>query len=356
MADVWHALWRTPSAFFTWWTGELAGLFPTFAKRSSASSRSCLLLIYRGGETLLVEQAGRRGEKQLERAADDRNSDLLHLADRRYRNWPVVVRLGSDLGLRKLVDLPLVAPEELGQLLHFELDRLTPFKADDVSFAWRVLESDRDKNRMRVEIELAPKALIDNIRTLVAEYGREVERVELEGGSDDTLDLMPRSPEDGKTDSRGWTRHLLPLLVIGLIVTAVALPIRKQQAVIDGLDEQIALLRGEAEKSLDLRQELESLATKRRFLVEAKNNRVTMTETLAELTRLIPDHSHILQLQIRDSVVELNGLADQASELIAILDQSPMLSSPQFRSPVTRDPRADKERFQISVNLVDRPS
>ncbi|MGH1481824.1 MAG: PilN domain-containing protein [Geminicoccales bacterium] len=359
MAERWGEARRMPAAFLQWWVGELAGLLPRAARRTSGSSRSHLLLIRNGEDTVLIEQAGRRGAKKLGSSSGDPRLALTYLNDRRYRKWPIVVRLGGHLGLRKVVDLPLVASEELGQLLYFELDRLTPFKAEDVGFNWRVLEADRKKNRLQVALEMAPKAVLDDVLNLVAEHGREVDRIELEGdnGSKDSngslpLDLMPRAVQEPEQSSRRWTRHALPLLVCGLAVVAVALPLQKQQTLIDQQDQQIKPLRAEAEKSLALREALEASATTKRFLIAAKNDRVTMTEVLAELTRLIPDHSHIIQLQIHDSKIEINGLTGQASDLIAIFDQSPMLSSPQFRSPVTRDPRSGKDRFQISVDLA----
>ena len=163
---------------------------------------------------------------------------------------------------------------------------------------------------------------------------------------------MPQSVE--ARPGSGWLGRLLPLIALGLGITAVLLPLSRQQELLDQIKEDIKVVRVEADESLAIREELDGLAENARFLSTTKNRQATMTEILAEITRALPDHSHILQLQIRDSEIELNGLADKASDLIAILDQSPMLTSPQFRSPVTRDPRADKERFQISVNLVER--
>jgi general secretion pathway protein L len=177
--------------------------------------------------------------------------------------------------------------------------------------------------------------------------------VELDGGADrHSLNLMPSSIEE--KESKGWLRRLLPLIALGLAAAAIILPLSKQQRLLEEIDQEMTVVRAEAEESLAIRGELDRLARKAGFLTGEKNRRSTMTEILAELTRVIPDHSHIIQLQIQGTKIELNGLADKASDLIAILDQSELLDSPQFRSPVTRDPRADKERFQISVDVKER--
>ena len=77
-----------------------------------------------------------------------------------------------------------------------------------------------------------------------------------------------------------------------------------------------------------------------------------VTEALAELTRLVPDQAHIVQLELRDGTVQLHGYAAAASELIGLLDQSEVFKEPQFRSPVTQDPRSGSEQFHLSVELA----
>jgi general secretion pathway protein L len=344
-------------SFLHWWLDELRGLLPRSLSTTAQGAKSSLILHLSGDQTVLIERTPRHGERELQRASSDELKTsglaLSSFDDRRYRKWPVAVRLGGDLGLRKVVDLPLAARDDLGQLLHFELDRLTPFKADDVCFAWRVLDTDAAKGRMQVELEMAPKAVVDRALALAQQHRREVARVELVGSSGRApLDLMPRSAE--ARQGRSWLGRLLPLIALGLAATAIMLPLNKKQQVIERLEREIAVVRAEAEESLRIRDEIDDLAGKAGFLAAAKNQRLTMTEVLAELTRAIPDHSHIVQLQIRGDSVELNGLADKASDLIAILDRSPLLALPAFQSPVTRDPRSDKERFQISVDLVKR--
>jgi general secretion pathway protein L len=357
MAELLDTGLRLPMSFLHWWLDELRGLLPSTLSAAPQRSKTSLLLHLSGDETTLIERTPRLGERELDRAGSDELATsglaLSSFGDRRYRQWPVIVRLGGDLGLRKVVDLPLAARDDLGQLLHFELDRLTPFKADDVCFAWRILDTDAAKGRMQVELEMAQKAVVERALALVTRHGREVDHVELDGGGErEPLDLMPRSVEIGQ--GRRWYGRLLPLVALGLALIAIMLPLNKKQQLVERLERDIAVVRAEAEQSLAIRDQLDLLATKARFLAATKNQRLTMTEVLAELTRTLPDHSHITQLQIRDNSVELSGLADKASDLIAILDQSPLLASPAFQSPVTRDPRSDKERFQISVDLVER--
>jgi general secretion pathway protein L len=147
-------------------------------------------------------------------------------------------------------------------------------------------------------------------------------------------------------------RHLPPVLVLMLAIAAVWIPLDRQQRAVDRLEQEVLTLKASAEEVLALRQRLDAETSEAGFLAKAKTGSPSMTAILAELTGLIPDHSHIQQLEIGDGRVELGGYADKASDMITILDRSEMFAAPEFRSAVTRDPTIGKERFQIAVELA----
>lgn len=353
MAEIVHLIRTAPPAFLRWWLGELGGLLPGWLKGTNDRARAALLLeVDEAGAELFARTA--KGTTPLGRAGGDGPDDLVALRSRRHARWPLIVRLAPSLGLRKVIDLPLAARDDLANLLHFELDRLTPFRPDEVSFAWRVLRKDQAGGRMTVALEMAPRSVVERATALAGAHGRSVDRIEIAGsGGTSALNLLP-DPE--KPESGGRLSRLLPILVLGLAVLAVWIPISRQQRVVDQLEQEVAALKSSAEETRALRDRLDAMATTADFLVDAKNGRVSMTGVLAELTTLLPDHSHLLQLDIEGDDVELTGLADKASDLIAILDRSTLFTSPEFRSAQTRDPRIDKERFQIAVKLAGPPS
>jgi general secretion pathway protein L len=363
MADQLRAVTQMPGAFMQWWLGELGGLLPRVVAPSRGKQRPSLVLSFRADEIILMEQAKRGAMRELGRVdvggkdklgldVAERPAGLAALSERRYRKWPLVIRLAPHLGMRKLVELPLAAKDDLAQVLQFELDRLTPFKPEDVNLAWRVQDTDSKAGRMRVLLEIAPKAMIDRATDVAARYQREVDHIELEQteDNDQPLDLRPKLAED--KPASGWGTRILRITTLVLLVITLVLPIIKQQQVIADLDTQVLTARQGAEVSLQLRERLTSMSNEAAFLANARNGRPTMTELLAELTELLPDHSHILQLRVTEQNVDLMGLADKATDLISILAQSPLLEGPAFNSPVTRDSRSDKERFHISVDLA----
>jgi general secretion pathway protein L len=81
---------------------------------------------------------------------------------------------------------------------------------------------------------------------------------------------------------------------------------------------------------------------------------------LKELTQVLPPSVWIWNLKCSGREVEISGFADSASELIPLLDKSPLFEKVEFSSPVTKERErrgmADKERerFKIKMKLESR--
>ena len=343
------------AAFFAWWLNGLVGLIPRRLRLASGRRRPGMVLALGSSEIVVAERTA-EGERALGSVAgnapdhDQRLRALLRQSKR--RTHPVTVRLSGDLGLRRTLDLPLAARDDLDQLLLFEMDRLTPFRADDVYFAQRVLPSDV-AGRIAVELQLAPKRVVEQALETAQRLGLSAARVELAAGDAagaEPLNLLP--DKLGRRAREGHVTRALVLLALILAAIAVAIPFGRQQARLEHLETRVAAARVEAEESLAVREHLDQLTQSTRFLIAVKTRRPTVTETLAELTRLVPDQAHIVQLELRDGSMQLHGYAATTSDLISLLDESQLFGTPQFRSPVTQDPRSGSERFHLSVELA----
>jgi general secretion pathway protein L len=347
---------RAIATFFAWWLNALVDLMPRRLRPASGRRRPSMVLALGSSEIVVADRTaeGERALGSVARDAPDHDQRLrAFLRQSKRRTHPVTVRLAGDLGLRRTIDLPLAARDDLDQLLRFEMDRLTPFRADDVYFAQRVLASDVGGRRIAVELQLAPKQVVEQALETAQRLGLTAARVEL--AADDIAGAEPlnllRDKLGGGAPERRVTRALV-LLALILAAIAMAIPLRRQQVRLEDLETRVAVAHAEAEESLALREHLDQLTQSTRFLIAVKTRRPTVTEILAELTRLVPDKAHIVQLELRDDSVQLHGYAATTSDLIGLLDQSQLFRMPQFRSPVTRDPRNGLERFHLSVELA----
>jgi general secretion pathway protein L len=344
------------TAFLGWWLGELTASVPRQIRWVARQNRRRVVLQLNQQEIILLERVGERARVIGSVASDrpDRAGQLGALSQRLRRpRQPAILCLSGDLGLRKFVSLPLAAKDDLDQLLRFEMDRLTPFGADEVHFAYRIVDTDPQGRRITVELVVAPKTMVDQALETARMVGLVPARLELVGAhSDDPapLDLLPHRSAD-RAGERRLVRALM-LLAMLLTMVAVTIPLHQQRSKLADLNDQIAATRAKAEESRTLREQLDQLTQAAYFLLAEKARRPMATDVLAELTRLVPDDAYLSQLDLQEGQVELHGSAVTASDLIGLLGQSPLFSAPQFRSPVTQDDDDGAERFHLSIELA----
>jgi general secretion pathway protein L len=233
------------------------------------------------------------------------------------------------------------------------MDRLTPFRAEEVVFAHRIARIDSQSRRMTIELHLAPRSVVDDALDYTRSLGLVPARVELaalDATDDDGLDLLP--DESGRAYGMSRLNRALAVLAVLLAVAAVGIPLRQQRSTAADLEVEVDAAKAEAEASLELRERLEQMSASTDFLAVEKA-RVPMTSLiLAEITRVVPDQAYLQQLDWEDGTLQIQGMAEGAADLIAILDGSPMFGAPQFRSPVTPDRRTELEHFHVSVELT----
>ena len=104
------------------------------------------------------EQAARRELLRVKRS----------LKSRRTR---IVLALAESQVLRRTVELPAAASENLREVLGFEMDRHTPFKAEDVYLDHRVLGQDGQRKRMTIELLVVPRRVADRAMTIAEALG-----------------------------------------------------------------------------------------------------------------------------------------------------------------------------------------
>jgi general secretion pathway protein L len=339
-------------AFCKWWFSELHALVPMRLCRALLRRRE-LVGVLQHAEFALLETTGNR-ERQLLRISSDAcelDADFSGaLSEMKRGRLPLTLRLSSELGLRKLLKLPVAARNDLDQLLRFEIDRLSPFAAEKVHFAHRILQIIEKERCILVEVQIVPRMIVERALATCECLGLQPKRLELGGAAADAaLNLLPRhamrSPRISRLD---WALAVLALVLAGLVLVA---PLQKQHAKLADLQRQVIVERSEAEKSLELRRQLEALTSTVRFIIDRKKSTLTITGLLAELTRRIPDDAYVAHLHINNKEVRMRGYAQSVSDMIGALEGSPLFWKAEFLSPITRDSHNGREQFQISLGL-----
>ncbi len=90
------------------------------------------------------------------------------------------------------------------------------------------------------------------------------------------------------------------------------------------------------------------LAVKLEVLESAREH--GMLRYLRALTVLVPKTAYLTTFRFRGSRLEVDGIADNAAELISILEKSPQFKNVEFTAPTTKYLQ-DKERFSLRMGF-----
>ena len=289
--------------------------------------------------------------------ADQRDAVVRIVRGARARFAEVVVKMPRDKVLRRLVDLPAAAAENLREVLGFEMDRHTPFKTDEVYFDYRLEGSDPDRKRIEVDLVVVPRAVADQVVQLATSWGLAPDRLAVDGeaaGAARPFNLLPADAARART---GLGRHLvLALLVVALLLSAAALylPLERERKLLAATESELAVVKGEAIAADNLKSQIEEILQRGSFVVERKRGEHGAIELLDEITRLVPDHTWVLKFGFRGERLTLSGYSAKPSSLIGLFEESAMLTGVRFSSPVTMDQKIGLERFNLEATVIPR--
>jgi general secretion pathway protein L len=341
-----------------WWLDELRATVPDSIKRLVLTRAGTIVIDVRE-DAISVQYLGPRQHIQmaqilvkdlsLKRSLSGGLTRLQGVLDQVN---DVVVRLRSDQVLRKTINLPLASARNLRPILVNEIDRQTPLGSTAVVFDFRVLAKHRESNELSVELAIVKRETIEGILHTVRRIGLEPTVIGIADASADgaRYNFLPAHAPSRAT--RMQRRVVASLAGISMVLAMALLAAWFWQGQIDADSLAAALSKAKTESQAveKLRKDVTALTDKTEFLPRQREQPST-ARVLNEISHILPDGTWLFQLEVSGREVRLRGYSDVSPTLIALLDGSSLFANAQFRAPLTRGPRVDLERFDISVQL-----
>lgn len=341
--------------FWNWWLEELLGLIPE--RWQQRLRRRGNLLIIEVDEQSLGFRFGSFGNAELiTRVTLGEDGSLPGLSieqlDARVRKADQVILLVPEQRvLRKVITLPAATEPRLENVLRFEMDRYTPFTSEQVFFGYRIVSRERERERIQVELLVVQRDYIDPLLASLAQIDVQPGIVTLPESlgswSGATVNLLPASRSHGGQGKWGRNRRLQVAMALLLLVVLIGWPLHQRQQTLTRLQSELQQLKAQAEQSKGVSTELEYLETSRKFLLHQQDQGPRLLLLLNELTGLLPDHTWLMRFEDNGTSFRLDGESAEASGLISLLEQSPLLENVRFASPVTSNPNTAKDRFSL---------
>jgi len=258
-----------------------------------------------------------------------------------------VLRLPADAVLTRRASFPAQVREKLPQVIRLELDRLSPFSADQVVYDFIPLPSAKGDTRIAVELALCRRDRVADWVRRLAEAGSPIDQITWEGAWP-KANLLPAEERPRRRRPLINGVRLLVLLILLLLVAAVATPLWQKSRLLEALDAEVNKARSQAVQVDEVRKSLEQARQGSTAVLQRKWDEPHVLNLLRELTESIPDDTWVQSLEYQNPEVQLRGESGQATALIGLLEEAPGIDGVSFRSPVTQVARTGKERFNLA--------
>lgn len=349
--------------FARWWATELLSLLPPIWQELARTRRDRLVVQLADTELTLSLCKGDT-ERQLGRYRLGQGEAIkAALAELPVGSAEVVLRLPEKDVLCSTLDLPVEAEANLRAVLAFEMDRQTPFKAEQVYYDAQIVAKPPGMRQMQVKLWVVPRKAVDDALERMAGLGLRPAVVNGPEGRPGEADTCAGSvanflPRERRPPARRGAMRLnmaLTALALLLLVAAVRLPLVQQRTLVANLESLLEEAQRQAKAMELLHDELKKFAEESRFLSEQWQDSPPIVPVLAEITRLLPDDTWISTLEISHGEVAIQGESPSASALIGLIEASPSFHNANFRSPVIQDQKTGRERFQLSAEIMVAP-
>jgi general secretion pathway protein L len=359
-----YVLRQCLSRFLRWWIGELAGCLPSRLQTALRFNGRKLVLVMNDDDVVFEHHQGKKPRKigQLSLTKSDPD-ELRKSANRiarreKLRSAPVVLQLLRCKVLQRSINLPLAAAENLREVLGFEMDRFTPFKGEEVYYDYRIAKTDPELKRINVDLAVVPKPVADEALSIVRAWKFEPVQVGLAMASDGegapSFNFLPAPARKDVSKLRSRFAIVLMFIFLGLSAAAIFQPLHQKQEALAAEQAELMNVRAAALHVDQLENQLTERLDRSQYTVAEKHNGRTGTELLNEISRLLPDHTWVVQFSWHEGGVSLSGYSKEPSALIGLLEQSEMLDSVRFNSPVTLDQRLGLHRFNLAASVLGR--
>jgi len=269
-------------------------------------------------------------------------------------NLTLRVNLDNSRVLAKLVTLPASTEENLHEVIKYEMDRYTPFSANDVYFDYRIEGRLAEKDLIKVLLLVVRKEILKPIESMVEDGVIALERINiisLSNANHSINDVKLLRTLSSANHHQSTVKWLL-VAAIGLIMLTAITPLIINYLHINKLSQELEKLESTVSEVKQLQSEYQKMQEQVGYLVAIKEKNPSIIGVLNLLTEVTPDHTFVQRLSIEDGLLSLQGLSASASEFIPIIDKTGQFEDIRFSAPVTLSATDNLENYSITARLI----
>lgn len=349
------------SLFFKWWGQQLSFLVPQKFLDALARDRN-LLVVDMQAKVARISFVGQQqenllGEYEFNELGKEELQTLI-TNNKQYSDARVVLRIPSNLAVQQDVYLPAAADGNLRQVMSYELDRYTPFNADQVYFDFIKLGPANNKALTHLRLVIVKKASLDSRYQQCMKLGLQPFYADSEvvpvnpNKAESRYNLLPKD-WCRKADKKPlYIMFASLLLAVLLFFALLILPVNRAEEHLSDLKQRTQKIEKKAQEIEDSKKSIDYLFQATQALIDKKKAAASMIELMNTVTQVFGDNTWVSHWRYYKNTLQLTGQSGSASNLIASLEKTKIFKNTKFISPVTKDRRSGLERFKISTEVI----
>jgi general secretion pathway protein L len=263
------------------------------------------------------------------------------------------VVLKPDSFVFRPLELPRRAGEFLDGIVRAQIDRLTPWSAENAAFGWSA-PADIANDRIQVTVAATARTLVTPLVGAIAGLGADsivVSTVAPDGERGPVpitvFDQRVRGALEVHRVRRAVAAVLLAATVLaGAAIAADVIAGDELDARQADLSKRIAAQRAKLRAGRDAVRDSAVAALERH-----RHETPSSVIVLEALSQILPDHTYVTELRIQGDKMQVIGVTRDAPSLIRLIEQSAHFTRATFFAPTTRSPSEPGEHFHIEARI-----
>jgi general secretion pathway protein L len=283
----------------TWWKEQMRDLVPASLRPAGRASRGVVVTVCDDSDPRVLRLTLHTRRRRTDLGNHELGGPTLRGAvariPKRLRR-SAMLQMSPDLLLERTVVLPLAAERDLHRLVAFEMDRLTPFTAEQVLWTCAIESREPARNRLLVRVTIVLRTQVDSILACLTGSGLVPTRIGVAFAGDRArvIPLGAGLPRRALLGPRAGAVAMAGCAALALVATG--LPFLMQSISAGALEAKIEAMRSQVAEADRLRTAIAGGVVAADAIRSARDQVGVPLQTLAAITAALPDDTFLLSL------------------------------------------------------------
>ncbi len=337
--------------FIKWWGQQLKTIIPPNLVKWLTGEKYDYLINVEGEHHSL--QLLKNGKWKELVSSESYKNGIVNL-DTAPESSRLFIKIPKSKTLQQSIPFPLNASNNIKQILSYEMDRYTPFPANDVYFHYEIKPSNNQPDLIDVNLTLSKKSyldtLIDKYSTLGI-YNLFITSQDIYTSPELITELKPLFSRQKYISKLNTARLGLLGTALILLMLNMSYITYKKELQKNALINNISSLKSDALKASKIQAMINLIETRNKYPAKLLNKYQSKLRILNELSKIIPDNTWLQSLEYNHPILIINGESGSPGSVLTSLTSASNFKNVKFNSPISISNNSNKQHFSIKLEL-----